>query len=147
MTTTINHLARSIYSANFLRSKGDKIALFGALKACTFANFHQFFASSNLDYLKVSTEIQQAVFAATLEIARIEAEKQSPSNPRHFHITQKHSGQYEIEYWSDADRAFICESLNAKERALLHVLLGELNDRRRINSTSQNPEPTNPTQH
>lgn len=156
MTTTINHpnqqkqidnLARRIYSANFLRSKGDKIGLYGALKACNFQNFHQFFAASNIDYQKVPEEIQKAVFAATVEIARIEAEKQNPSTPRHFNITQKHNGQYEIEYWSDADRAFICESLNAKERALLHVLLGELNDRRRVNPAQQLPESPNPTQH
>ena len=156
MTTTINHpnlqkqidnLARRIYSANFLRSKGDKIGLYGALKACTFSNFHQFFASNNLDYLKVSPEIQQAVFAATMEIARVEAEKQSPGTPRHFNITQIHNGAYEIEYWSDADRAFICESLNPKEKALLHVLLGEINDRRRVNPAAQLPEPSNNTQH
>ncbi|MHB1668990.1 MAG: hypothetical protein ACYCSR_12265 [Thiomonas sp.] len=143
----IDNLARRIYAANYLRSRGDKIALFGALKACTFANFHQFFASGNVDYQKVPEEIQRTVFAATVEIARIEAEKQNPGTPRHFHIIQKHSGAYEIEYWSDADRAFISETLSAKEKALLHVLLGELSDRRRVNPAAQLPEPTNTTQH
>lgn len=156
MTTTINHpnqkkqihdLARSIYSSNFQRSRGDKIGLYGALKACDFQNFHQFFASCNVDYLKVSPEIQQAVFAATVEIARIEAAKQNPGSPRHFNITQKHNGAYEIEYWSDADRTFIRESLSPKEKALLHVLLGEISDRRRVNQRALLPEPSNPTQH
>ncbi|NNM63117.1 MAG: hypothetical protein HKL99_00620 [Burkholderiales bacterium] len=156
MTTTITHpnlqnqidnLARRIYAENYLRSRGDKIGLFGALKACNFQNFHQFFASGNVDYQKIPEEIQRAVFAATVEIARIEAEKQNPGTPRHFHITQKHNGGYEIEYWSDADRAFISETLNAKEKALLHVLLGEIADRRRVNPATQLPEPTNPTQH
>ncbi len=156
MTTTIPHpshakqignLARRIYAANYLRSRGDKIGLYGALKACNFQNFHQFFAASNLDYIKVSPEIQQAVFSATLEIARIEAEKQSPGTPRHFSITQNHSGGYDIEYWSDADRAFVTATLSPKEKALLHVLLGEINDRRRVNPAVQLPEPTNTTQH
>ncbi|OZB47069.1 MAG: hypothetical protein B7X42_07530, partial [Thiomonas sp. 14-66-4] len=146
MTTTINHpaqakqiqnLARRIYAANYLRSLGDKIALYGALKSCNFEHFHQFFSGGNIDYQKVSLEIQRAVFAATMEIARIEAEKQSPGTPRHFHITQKHNGQYQIEYWSDAERAFISETLNPKEKALLHVLLGEIADRRRVNPASQ----------
>ena len=143
----INNLARRIYSANYLRSRGDKIALYGALKSRNFEYFHQFFAGDNVDYQKVSPEIQRAVFSATVEIARIEAEKERPGTPRHFHITQKHNGKYQIEYWSDGERAFICESLNAKEKALLHVLLGELNDRRRINPASQLPEPSNSTQH
>ena len=156
MTTTIHHpnhkkqidnLSRRIYSANYLRSRGDKIALFGDLKSCNFEYFHQFFAADNLDYQKVSPEIQRAVFAATVEIARIEAEKQRPGTPRHFHIAQKHNGQYEIEYWSDAERAFISERLNPKEKALLHVLLGEIADRRRINQASQLPEPSNSTKH
>ena len=156
MTTIINHpahakqidnLARRIYSANYLRSRGDKIGLYGALKACNFQNFHQFFAASNLDYIKVSPEIQQAVFSATLEIARIEAEKQSPGTPRHFSITQNHNGGYDIEYWSDADRAFVTATLSPKEKALLHVMLGEIQDRRGVNQSALLPEPTNPTRH
>ena len=156
MTTTIpqpaqakqiDNLARWIYSANYLRSRGDKIALYGALKSCNFEYFHQFFAADNADYQKVPPEIQRAVFAATLEIARIEAEKQNPGTPRHFHITQKQSGGYEIEFWSDAERAFILETLNAKEKALLHVLLGEITDPRRINQAAQLPEPSNSAQH
>ena len=156
MTTTIiqpshekqiANLARRIYAANYLRSKGDKIGLYGALKACDFQNFHQFFSSSNVDYMKVSPEIQRAVFSATLEIARVEAEKQSPGMPRHFNITQNYNGGYEIEYWSDADRAFVTATLSPKEKALLHVLLGEINDRRRVNPAAQLPEPTNTTQH
>ena len=156
MTTTIHQpnqqkqidgLARRIYASNFLLSRDDKIGLYGVLKACDFQKFHQFFASSNVDYLKVPPEIQQAVFAATVEIARIEAEKQSPGTPRHFNITQNYNGGYEIEYWSDADRAFITATLSPKEKALLHVLLGEINDRRRVNQAAQLPEPTNTTQH
>ncbi len=143
----IDNLARRIYSSNFLRSRGDKIGLYGALKACNFQNFHQFFASSNVDYLKVSPEIQQTIFAATVEIARIEAEKQSPGTPRHFNITQNYNGGYEIEYWSDADRAFVIATLSTKEKALLHVLLGEINDRRRVNPAAPLPEPSNPTRH
>ena len=143
----IDNLARRIYAANYLRSRGDKIGLYGALKACNFQNFHQFFAASNLDYLKVSPEIQRAVFSATLEIARIEAEKQSPGTPRHFQITNMASGEYEIELWSDVDRSFIRERLTAKERALFHVMLGEINDRRRANPAAQFPESANSTQH
>uniref|UniRef100_E6PSQ3 Uncharacterized protein n=1 Tax=mine drainage metagenome TaxID=410659 RepID=E6PSQ3_9ZZZZ len=143
----INNLARRIYSSHYLRLTGDKIALYGTLKSCTFEHFRQFFAADNADYQKVSPEIQRAVFAATVEIARIEAEKQSPGTPRNFHITQQHSGVYEMEFWSDAERAFILETLNPKEKALLHVLLGEITDRRRINAAAQLPEPSNSTQH
>ncbi len=142
-------IAQAIYSHFLSSAHGDRACVAGLL-----ANIgHDFdmlvgiISTFNRDFATSPDAAQRVIIAHTAQIAKTEASKPSPRTPRHFQITHMASGDYEIELWSDADRSFIREKLTAKERALFHVMLGEINDRRRTNPAAQLPESTNSAQH
>ncbi len=142
-------IAQAVYSRFLQSAHGDRHSVAGLL-----ANIGRDFdmlvgiiSTFNCDFAGSADAVQRVIIAHTAQIARTEAEKPSLRTPRHFQITNMTSGEYEIELWSDADRSFIREKLTAKERALFHVMLGEINDRRRTNPAAQLPESTNSAQH
>ncbi|SCC95105.1 hypothetical protein THIX_70134 [Thiomonas sp. X19] len=141
-------IAQAIYSRFLQSAHGDRQAVAGLLADLgrDFDMLVGIISTFNRDFATSPAAVQRVIIAHAAQIAKTEASKPSPRTPRHFQITHAASGDYEIELWSDADRSFVREKLTAKERALFHVMLGEIQDRRRV-APAQNPEPTNPTQH